>query len=112
MAANGPANHAASGSAETTGTPPPDYLTISMRLLDHAKVHGFHFCRTKPTVDAPLVGIRYRKNWTEVVRIDGWRADCSAWKQPNRLVLARPPAKAEDHVSGSALNVLDRVVSW
>lgn len=98
--------------ASATETEAPDYLTISMRLLDHAKVHGFYFRRTKPTPDAPLEGIRYRKDWTEVVRIDGWSADCQAWKQPNPLVLAKPPANAEDYASGSALNVLNRVATW
>lgn len=93
-------------------TEAPDYLTISMRLLDHAKRKGFYFRRAMPTVDAPLVGVRYRPNWTEVVRIDGWRENCSAWKQPNRLVLAAPPAGAEDYVSGSALHVLNQVATW
>lgn len=95
---------------DTTET--PDYLTISMRLLDHAKVKGFYFHRAMPTVDAPLVGTRHRPGWTEVIRIDGWRENCSAWKQPNRLVLADPPIGADDYVSGSALNVLNRVVTW
>ena len=95
---------------DTTET--PEYLTISMRLLDHAKVKGFYFRRTKPTVDAPLVGVRYRRIWTEVIRIDGWRENCTAWKQPNRLVLAGPPVGAEDYVEGSALNVLNRVATW
>lgn len=90
----------------------PDYLTISMRLLDHAKIKGFYFRRTVATVDAALVGTRYRPGWTEVIRIDGWRENCSAWRQQNRLVLARPPEGAEDYVSGSALNVLNHVVNW
>lgn len=90
----------------------PDYLTISTRLLDHAKVKGFHFRRVLATVDAPLVGVRYRPRRTEVIRIDGWRANCSAWKQPNRLVLSGPPVGAEDYVEGSALNVLNRVLTW
>lgn len=90
----------------------PDYLTISMRLLDHAKSHGFYFRRVKPLIDAPLIGIRYRHGLTEVIRIGGWSRDCSAWKQANRLVLARPPEDAEDYVSGSALHVLNRVVTW
>lgn len=88
------------------------YLDISKRLLDHTKVHGFHFRRTRPGVDAPLVGIRYRAGFTEVVRIDGWRHNCQAWRQPNKLVLAKPPQNATDYVSGSALHVLNRVVCW
>lgn len=96
----------------TTSDSAPDYVLISKRLLDHAKVHGFYFRRTKPIVDAPLVGIRYRPGWTEVVRIDGWRQNCSAWRQASRLVLAAPPAGSKDYVSGSALNVLNKVVTW
>lgn len=90
----------------------PDYLTISMELLNHAKRKGFHFRRTLPTVDAPMVGIRYRRTWTEVIRIDGWKENCSAWKQSNRLVLAGPPAGATDYIEGSALNVINRVITW
>lgn len=90
----------------------PDYLAISMRLLDHAKVKGFYFRRVMPSVDAPLVGVRYRPGWTEVVRIDGWKENCSAWRQPNRLVLAGPPVGADEYVSGSALHVLNRVATW
>lgn len=88
------------------------YLAISKRLLDHAKVHGFYFRRARSSVDAPLVGTRYRAGITEVVRIDGWRHNCQAWRQPSRLVLAKPPTDATDYVSGSALNVLNRVVCW
>ena len=33
-------------------------------------------------------------------------------KQLNRLVLADPPAGAEDYVTGSALHVLNRVATW
>jgi hypothetical protein len=91
---------------------PVDYLSISLSLLDHAKAHGFYFRRVSPLVDAPIVGIRYRYSWTEVVRIDGWRKNCQAWKQPNKLVLAAPPVDAYDYVSGSALNVLNKVVCW
>lgn len=91
---------------------PMDYLTISMSLLDHAKTHGFYFRRVAPRPDAAIVGIRYRHGWTEVVRLDGWRSNCQAWKQPTKLVLAVPPQDAFDHSSGSALNVLNRVVCW
>lgn len=65
-----------------------------------------------PLSGAPLVGTRYRQGWTEVVRIDGWRSNCQAWKQPHKLVLAVPPKDAFDQVSGSALNVLNKVVYW
>lgn len=88
------------------------YLELSKRLLDHAKVHGFYFRRARPGIDAPLVGIRYRAGVTEVVRIDGWRRNCQAWRQPSKLVLAKPPEDATEYVAGSALNVLNRVVCW
>lgn len=97
---------------EETKDAPRDWLEISMRLLDHAKVRGFYFRRARPLADAPLVGTRYRNGKTEVVRIDGWRRNCQAWRQPNMLVLARPPENAEEYVSGSALNVLNRVACW
>jgi hypothetical protein len=88
------------------------YLEISKRLLDHAKVHGFYFRRTHPGRDAPLVGIRYRVGLTEVIRIDGWRHNCRAWRQQSKLVLAKPSEDAADYIEGSALNVLNKVVTW
>jgi hypothetical protein len=89
-----------------------DYVEISKSLLDHAKTRGFYFRRVSLLSGAPLVGTRYRQCWTEVVRIDGWRSNCQAWKQPRKLVLAGPPENAFDQVSGSALNVLNKVVCW
>lgn len=91
---------------------PIDYLEISKALLGHAKAHGFFFRRASPHPDAALVGTRYRPAWTEVVRIDGWRSNCQAWKQPARLVLAAPPEDAFEYVAGSALNVPNRVACW
>lgn len=91
---------------------PIDYLTISMSLLNHARTQGFYFRQAAPRPDAALVGTRFRHGWTEVVRIDGWRSNCQAWKQPGKLVLAIPSENASEHVSGSALHVLNRVVCW
>jgi hypothetical protein len=102
----------ANQTADTTATKATDYLEISMQLLDRAKVHGFFFRRTKATKDAPLVGTRHRDGLIEVVRIDGWREKCSAWKQTSRLVLAKPPHDCQEYITGSALNVLNRVVIW
>lgn len=92
--------------------PPVDYVQISRRLFDHVQAHGFFFWRASPHPDAALIGARYRPGWTEVVRLNGWRSKCQAWKQPRRLVLAVPPPEAFEYLDGSALNVLNRVVCW
>ncbi|HEX2299804.1 MAG TPA: hypothetical protein VHH34_15035 [Pseudonocardiaceae bacterium] len=88
----------------------PD-LAAAKRLLDAAKLSGFEFVRTAPGPDGPLLGRRTTDRWLDTIYLEGFSRDCHAWRQ-RRSPLITPSQKAERQISGSALDILNDVLSW
>ena len=89
----------------------PDVL-IAKRLLDHAKRGGFTFQRTAPGADAPLVGYRVSGGWVDLVHLEGFSRDCFAWRKRTSSLIVSPDALVQRRVEGSALEVLNEVLTW
>jgi len=89
----------------------PDVL-IAKRLLDHAKRDGFTFQRTAPGADAPLVGYRVSAGWVDLVHLEGFSRDCFAWRKRTSSLIVSPDALVQRRVEGSALEVLNEVLTW
>jgi hypothetical protein len=89
----------------------PD-VVIAKRLLDYARLGGFTFQRAAPGADAPLVGYRIRDGWVDLIHIEGFSRDCFAWrKRASRLIIS-PDTLLQRRVEGSALDVLNEVLTW
>jgi hypothetical protein len=89
----------------------PD-LVIAKRLLDELKLRGFEFRRSAPGVDGPLVGNRISDDSVDLVHIAGFSRDCSAWRQRTSSLIVPGGALVERRVEGSALDVLNEVLTW
>jgi hypothetical protein len=89
----------------------PD-LVIAMRLLDSLKLSGFQFHRVGPGEDGPLVGKRVSGDWLDLVRIEGFSRDCSAWRERTSSLIVPGGALVERRVHGHALTVLNDVLTW
>ena len=96
--------------AGMTSTDSPD-LAAAKRLLDRAKLGGFEFVRTASGPDGPLLGRRITGRWLDTVYLEGLSRDCHAWRQ-RRSPLLTPGQKAERQISGSALDILNDVLTW
>ncbi len=92
-------------------TESPD-LVIAMRLLDHAKLRGFEFRRGAQGEDGPLVGHRVSGNWVDTIHIDGFSRDCFAWRKRASSLIVFGEGLVERRVDGSALDVLNDVLTW
>ena len=92
-------------------TDSPD-LVIAMRLLDQAKLRGFEFWRDAPGEDGPLVGHRVSGNWADLIHIEGFSRDCFAWRKRISSLILPGNGLAERQVDGSALDVLNEVLTW
>lgn len=92
-------------------TDSPD-LTLAKRLLDHAKLRGFEFQRAAPGEDAPLVGNRVSGNWLDLIHIEGFSRDCFAWRKRISSLAVPGNSVMERRVDGSALEVLNEVLTW
>lgn len=92
-------------------TESPD-LVIAKRLLEHVKLRGFHFQRTASGVDAPLVGHRTSDDWADTILIEGFSHGCYAWRQRASILLIPSDGLVERQVEGSALTVLNEVLTW
>lgn len=92
-------------------TDSPD-LVIAMRLLDHAKLRGFEFRRGSPGEDGPLVGHRRNGNWVDTIHIEGFSRDCFAWRKRMSSLIVPGSGLVERRVDGSALDVLNGVLTW
>jgi len=92
-------------------TDSPD-LVIAKRLLDHAKLRGFEFRRGAPGADGPLVGYRMSDGWMDTIYIEGFSRDCFAWRKRRSPLIISGDRLIERRVDGSALNVLDEVLTW
>lgn len=89
----------------------PD-LVIAMRLLDHAKLHGFEFRRGSPGEDGPLVGHRIGDNWADTIHIDGFSRGCFACRKRTVSLIVPGDGLVERRVEGGALGVLNEVLTW
>lgn len=92
-------------------TDSPD-LVIAKRLLDHAKLRGFRFRRTAPGADGPLVGQRTSDRWVDIVCLEGFSRDCSAWRVRRSSLIIPSGELIERRVDGSALTVLNEALTW
>jgi hypothetical protein len=93
------------------GTDSPD-LVIAKRFLDELALRGFHFQRTAPGEDAPLVGNRAGNGWTDVIHIAGFSHGCFARRQCTSPLIVPDSELVERRVDGSALKVLSEVLGW
>ena len=93
------------------GVDSPD-LVIATRLLDQAKHSGFVFQRAAPGEDGPLVGQRIGGSWIDVIHIAGFSHDCLAMQQRTSSLVLPWGGRVERHVEGSALEVLNEVLTW
>ncbi|MGH3905474.1 MAG: hypothetical protein ACRDTE_14990 [Pseudonocardiaceae bacterium] len=89
----------------------PD-LVIAKRLLDHAKARGFQFQRVAEGPDGALLGIRRTPNWTDTLFIDGFSRGCYAMRERTSSLVVPGGALIERRATGSALNVLNSVLTW
>lgn len=93
------------------GVDSPD-VVIAKRLLDHAKLRGFAFRRAAPGEDGPLVGQRMSGDWVDIVHIAGFSRGCVAVRQRTSSLIVPEGALVERRVEGSALNVLNQILTW
>ena len=89
----------------------PDLVTAK-HLLDRLKVHGFEFQRIAPGEDGPLVGTRISDDYLVLIHIEGFSRDCFAWRQRSSSLIVPGGSLVERRVEGSALDVLNEVMSW
>ena len=92
-------------------TDSPD-VVIAKRLLDYAKQGGFTFQRAAPGEDGPLVGYRVGDGWADLIHIEGFSRDCFAWRKRTSSLIVSHDALVQSQVEGSALEVLNEVLSW
>jgi hypothetical protein len=93
------------------GADSPD-LVIAKQLLDELKLRGFEFRRAAPGVDGPLVGNRVSGDSVDLIHIEGFSRDCFAWRQRTSSLIVPGGALMERQVEGSALDVLNEVLTW
>ncbi len=89
----------------------PD-VVIAKQLLDQAKLRGFVFRRTAPGEDGPLMGHRLSADWVDIIHIAGFSHDCLAVRQRISSFIVPGNGLVERRVEGSALDVLNEVVTW
>ncbi|MGH3765297.1 MAG: hypothetical protein ACRDTX_09130 [Pseudonocardiaceae bacterium] len=87
-------------------------VAIAKRLLDYAKQEGFFFQRTAPGPDAPLVAYRVSDGWLDLIHIEGFGRDCFAWRKRMSSLIVPDDALVLHQVEGSALEVLNDVLTW
>ena len=87
-------------------------LVIAMRLLDQLKLRGFQFKRSAPGEDGPLVGHRVTGDWVDTIHIEGFNRDCVAWRKRRSSLIMPGEGLVERRVHGSALTVLNEVLTW
>lgn len=87
-------------------------LVIAMRLLDHLKLCGFAFRRAASGEDGPLVGHRVSGDWVDTIHIEGFSRDCFAWRKRTCSLIVAGAGLVERRAHGSALTVLNDVLTW
>lgn len=93
------------------GDDSPD-VVLAKRLLDYAKLRGFEFQRIAPGEDGPLVGNRVSGDWVDIIHIEGFSRDCLALRQQTSPPIVPGDALVQRRVDGSALDVLNEVLTW
>jgi len=63
---------------------------------------------------AALVGYRVSEDWIDLIHIEGFSGDCSAWREWTSSLIVSPDEPGHRHyeVRGSALRVLSEVLTW
>lgn len=89
----------------------PD-LVQAKQLLDGLKKAGFHFHRTEPGEDGPLLGQRLSAQWVDLIYIEGFSHDCYAWRQRRSELIIPGQGLVDRQVSGGALAVLGEASTW
>jgi hypothetical protein len=89
----------------------PD-LVIAKRLLDHLKALGFQFQRSALGEDGPLVGYRMTDDHVDLIHIEGFSRDCFAWRRRASSLIVPGIGLVERRADGSALDVLNEVLTW
>jgi hypothetical protein len=87
-------------------------VTLAKRLLDYAKQCGFVFLRAAPGEDAPLVGNRISGDWVDLIHLEGFSCDCFALRKRTCSLSTPGNSLVERRVDGSALDVLNEVLTW
>jgi hypothetical protein len=93
------------------GTDSPD-VVIAKRLLDQLKLCGFQFERIAPGEDGPLMGNRVTGDYVDMIHIEGFSRDCFAWRQRSSSLILPGGGLVERRAAGSALDVLNEVLTW
>lgn len=94
---------------ETTDSPD---VVIAKRLLDHAKLRGFAFQRVAPGADGALVGYRVGEDGVDLIHIEGFSRHCFALRKRTSSLVVSEDALVQRRVEGSALDVLNEVLTW
>jgi hypothetical protein len=87
-------------------------VTLAKRLLDYAKQCGFVFLRAAPGEDAPLVGNRVSGDWVDLIHLEGFSRNCFALRKRTSSLSVPGNTLVERRVDGSALEVLNEVLTW
>jgi hypothetical protein len=60
------------------------------------------------------VGHRVSEDWIDLIHIEGFSRDCSAWRGWTSALIVSPDelGHREHQVQGSALRVLSEVLTW
>lgn len=93
------------------GVDSPD-LVIAKQLLDQVKLRGFVFRRLAPGEDGPLMGHRISGDRVDIIHIAGFSRDCLAVRQRTSSLIVPGNGLVERRVEGSALDVLNEVLTW
>jgi hypothetical protein len=83
----------------------PD-LAQTKQLLDGLKRAGFHFRRTAPGEDGPLLGQRVSESWVDLIYLEGFSHDCYACRQRRSPLIIPGLGAVDRQICGSALDVL------
>jgi hypothetical protein len=96
------------------GTADSPDVVIAKQLLDHARLRGVTFQRAAPGADAALVGHRISEDRIDLIHIEGFSGDCSAWREWTSSLIVSPDqlGQRQYRVQGSAVQVLNEVLTW
>lgn len=61
---------------------------------------------------SPPVGHRVSDDFVDLIHIKGFNQDCFAWRKRTSSLIVPGDTPVEHRVEGSALNVLNGVLSW
>jgi hypothetical protein len=65
-----------------------------------------------PGADGPLAGHRVGDGWVDLIHIEGFSRDCLAWRKRISSLIVSEDALVQRRVEGSALDVLNEVLTW